>query len=220
MPGPGTDPAFVERMRALIAGMGQVPIVLKKFISGYIANRIQSAITLEVLKLLDEGYATAREIDDAIIHGLSLRIPILGHLAKADFTGIELVRNALANRTYDAARAARPVGGRRPARRRGPHRRHGRQGLLRLGRARPLGALPRPRPPAAGAEEGDARDRAAHRRLKRRTSVRLPVEDDRRERRQRQRRSSAAGRALSLGVGRHAAQVADVRRRRRARRRC
>ena len=101
MPGPGTDPAFVERMRALVAGMGQVPIVLKKFISGYIANRIQSAITLEVLKLLDEGYATAREIDDAIIHGLSLRIPILGHLAKADFTGIELVRNALANRTYE-----------------------------------------------------------------------------------------------------------------------
>jgi 3-hydroxybutyryl-CoA dehydrogenase len=101
VPGPGTDPAFVERMRALIAGMGQVPIVLKKFISGYIANRIQSAITLEVFKLLDEGYATAREIDDAIIHGLSLRIPILGHLAKADFTGIELVRNALANRTYE-----------------------------------------------------------------------------------------------------------------------
>jgi 3-hydroxybutyryl-CoA dehydrogenase len=101
VPGPETDPAYVERMRALIEGMGQVPIVLKRFISGYIANRIQSAITLEVFKLLDEGYATAREIDDAIIHGLALRIPILGHLAKADFTGIELVRNALANRTYE-----------------------------------------------------------------------------------------------------------------------
>jgi 3-hydroxybutyryl-CoA dehydrogenase len=101
VPGPETDPANIERMRELILGLGQVPIVLKKFISGYIANRIQSAITLEVLKLLDEGYASAREIDDAIIHGLALRIPILGHLAKADFTGIELVKNALANRTYD-----------------------------------------------------------------------------------------------------------------------
>lgn len=101
VPGPETDPAAVERMRALILGLGQVPIVLKKFISGYVANRIQSAISLEVFKLLDEGYATPREIDDAIIHGLSLRIPILGHLAKADFTGIELVKNALANRTYE-----------------------------------------------------------------------------------------------------------------------
>lgn len=101
VPGPQTDPAFVERMRELVIGLGQVPIVLKKFISGYVANRIQSAISLEVFSLLDEGIATAREIDDAIIHGLSLRIPILGHLAKADFTGIELIRNALANRTYD-----------------------------------------------------------------------------------------------------------------------
>lgn len=101
VPGPETDPAFIERMRELIVGLGQVPIVLKRFISGYIANRIQSAISLEVFKLLDEGYATAREIDDAIIHGLALRIPILGHLAKADFTGIELVKNALANRTYE-----------------------------------------------------------------------------------------------------------------------
>jgi 3-hydroxybutyryl-CoA dehydrogenase len=101
VPGPETDGANIERMRELILGLGQVPIVLKRFISGYIANRIQSAITLEVFKLLDEGYATAREIDDAIIHGLALRIPVLGHLAKADFTGIELVKNALANRTYD-----------------------------------------------------------------------------------------------------------------------
>jgi 3-hydroxybutyryl-CoA dehydrogenase len=104
VPGPETDPANIERMRERIVGLGQVPIVLKRFISGYIANRIQSAITLEAFKLLDEGYATAREIDDAIIHGLALRIPILGHLAKADFTGIELVRNALANRTYEPPR--------------------------------------------------------------------------------------------------------------------
>jgi 3-hydroxybutyryl-CoA dehydrogenase len=100
LPAPDTEPAFVERMRALIEGMGQVPIVLKKFISGYIANRIQSAITLEVMQLLDDGVATPREIDDAIIHGLSLRIPILGHLAKADFTGLDMSRRALANRSY------------------------------------------------------------------------------------------------------------------------
>jgi 3-hydroxybutyryl-CoA dehydrogenase len=100
VPGPQTDPALVERMRDIVAGLGQVPIVLRAFVPGYVANRIQSAITLEVFRLLDEGVATAREIDDAIIHGLALRIPILGHLAKADFTGLDLVRHALANRTY------------------------------------------------------------------------------------------------------------------------
>lgn len=101
VPGPQTDPAVVETVRAMVAAMGQVPIVLKRFIAGYIANRVQSAITLEVLRLLDDGVASPREIDDAIIHGLALRIPILGHLAKADFTGLNLVRQALANRSYE-----------------------------------------------------------------------------------------------------------------------
>ena len=101
VPGPQTDPAVIEEMRALMEGMGQKPIVLKRFVSGYVANRIQSAISAEVFRLLDEDVASPREIDDAIIHGLSLRIPILGHLAKADFTGLELTRNALANGTYE-----------------------------------------------------------------------------------------------------------------------
>ena len=101
VPGPETDAAVVERMRATMEAIGQKPIVLKRFISGYVANRIQSAISAEVYRLLDEGVASPREIDDAVIHGLSLRIPILGHLAKADFTGLELTRNALANGTYD-----------------------------------------------------------------------------------------------------------------------
>ncbi|MCJ2123383.1 3-hydroxyacyl-CoA dehydrogenase family protein [Methylobacterium sp. J-077] len=97
VPGPGTDPAVVAAMRDLVLGLGQVPIVLKRFVPGYVANRIQSAISAVVYELLDAGIAAPREIDDAIIHGLSLRIPILGHLAKADFTGLDLAQRALAN---------------------------------------------------------------------------------------------------------------------------
>ncbi len=100
VPGPGTDPAVIAAMADLVVGLGQKPVVLKRFVPGYIANRIQQAISAEVFHLLDEGYATPREIDEAIIHGLSLRIPILGHLAKADFTGLELTQRALANATY------------------------------------------------------------------------------------------------------------------------
>ncbi|MBE7203798.1 MAG: 3-hydroxyacyl-CoA dehydrogenase family protein [Parafilimonas terrae] len=100
VPGPGTDPAVIRAMADLVTGLGQKPVVLTRFVPGYIANRIQQAISAEVFHLLDEGYASAREIDEAIIHGLSLRIPILGHLAKADFTGLELTQRALANGTY------------------------------------------------------------------------------------------------------------------------
>lgn len=100
VPGPGTEPAVVAAMADLVRGLGQVPIVLKRFIPGYVANRIQQAISAEVFHLLDAGIAAPKDIDDAIIHGLSLRIPILGHLAKADFTGLELTQRALANGSY------------------------------------------------------------------------------------------------------------------------
>ena len=96
-----TDPAAVETVRSVVAAMGKVPVVMKRYIPGYIANRIQAAMIMEMHRLLDEGYATPRDIDDAVIHGLALRMPILGMIAKADFTGLRLLQTELANRSYE-----------------------------------------------------------------------------------------------------------------------
>ena len=99
--GPGTAAPTIARLKALYAGLGKRPVVMKKFIPGYVANRIQAAISLEVFRLLDEGYADPQDVDDAMRHGLALRIPVLGHLMKADFTGLELTQRLLAYRTYE-----------------------------------------------------------------------------------------------------------------------
>jgi 3-hydroxybutyryl-CoA dehydrogenase len=53
-----------------------------------------------VQQLLDDGVATPEEIDAAIIHGIALRLPILGVLAKADFTGLPMMQHALRNKRY------------------------------------------------------------------------------------------------------------------------
>ncbi len=98
--GPVCDPAVVEFCRELCVMMGKAPIVMRKFVPGYIANRVQSAMGLEVQKLLDEGVATAEEIDTAIIEGIALRLPILGVLAKADFTGLAFMQASLTNKMY------------------------------------------------------------------------------------------------------------------------
>ena len=100
VPGPRTDASVVAAMRDLVSGLGKEPVVFDKFISGYVANRLQSALTLEVNRLIDEGIATPEQIDRSIIHGLALRLPVLGHVMKADFTGLPMMQNALANRTY------------------------------------------------------------------------------------------------------------------------
>lgn len=100
VPGPEIDPAVTERVRALHASMGKHPVVFRKFVQGYVANRLQAAIGLEVDRLLDEGLVSPQDIDQSVIHGIALRLPILAVLAKADFTGLPLLRDALANRTY------------------------------------------------------------------------------------------------------------------------
>jgi 3-hydroxybutyryl-CoA dehydrogenase len=98
--GPRCDPAVVTWASELVAAMGKVPLVMKTFVPGYIANRIQSAIAAEVYRLIDEGVATAEEIDTAVVHGLALRLPIVAVMAKADFTGLALLQHALRNATY------------------------------------------------------------------------------------------------------------------------
>ena len=98
--GPGTAPATIAALDALYLHLGKKPVRMRKFIPGYVANRIQAAISLEVFRLLDEGYADAAAIDEAVRHGLALRIPVLGHLMKADFTGLELTQRLLAMRYY------------------------------------------------------------------------------------------------------------------------
>ncbi len=99
-PGPETAPEVMETMRVLYAGCGKHPIVFERFISGYVANRLQAAMNLEIFRLLDEGMATAEDIDGSIRHGLALRLAAGGQLEKLDYTGLEMVQRALANRTY------------------------------------------------------------------------------------------------------------------------
>jgi len=99
-PGPQTDPAAVATVRDMVKTMGKTPVVFKQMVQGYIANRLQAAMQLEVYRLLDEGLVSPKDIDDSVLHGLALRIPILGIMAKADFTGLLLMQQGMKNRSY------------------------------------------------------------------------------------------------------------------------
>ncbi len=99
-PGSQTDPAAIVTMRDMVRAMGKVPVVFKQMVQGYVANRLQAAMGLEVQRMLDEGLVTPKDIDDSVIHGIALRMPILGVMAKADFTGLLLMQQGMKNRSY------------------------------------------------------------------------------------------------------------------------
>ncbi|MEI7712990.1 MAG: 3-hydroxyacyl-CoA dehydrogenase family protein [Rhodospirillales bacterium] len=99
-PGPETASGAVETVRDMVAAMGKAPVVFKQMVQGYVANRLQAAMQIEVYRMLDEGLVTPKDIDDSVLHGLALRMPILGIMAKADFTGLLLMQQGMKNRSY------------------------------------------------------------------------------------------------------------------------
>lgn len=100
VPGPQTTPETVATVKKVLDGLGKQTIVLKKFLPGFIANRLQAALSLEVYHLLDNGYATPEDIDMATKASFGLRIPILGLVKRVDFAGLDLVQRILKSKSY------------------------------------------------------------------------------------------------------------------------
>ena len=98
--GPHTSPETVATVKALMIHLGKKPIVLSKFLPGFIANRLQSALRLEAHFLLDQGYSTPEDIDMATKAGFGLRIPILGLIQREDYAGLDAIQKSLNNRLY------------------------------------------------------------------------------------------------------------------------
>lgn len=99
--GPETSQETVDRVRALLIRVGKKPLVISKFLPGFIANRLQSALNNEMLHLLDHGYATPEDIDTATKTSFGLRIPILGLVKRMDYTGLDLTQKILSNALYE-----------------------------------------------------------------------------------------------------------------------
>jgi 3-hydroxybutyryl-CoA dehydrogenase len=100
--GPQTSQATVDEVKALMVKVGKKPIVITKFLPGFIANRLQGALGGEVFNLLDQGYASPEEIDVATKASFALRMPILGTVKYMDFAGLDLIQKIRSNQTYKA----------------------------------------------------------------------------------------------------------------------
>jgi 3-hydroxyacyl-CoA dehydrogenase len=76
--GEGADPAAVAAAVAFYRSVHSHPIVLRKDILGYVANRLQLAMMREIFHLVAEDVASVRDIDDAIAFGPGLRWAVMG----------------------------------------------------------------------------------------------------------------------------------------------
>ncbi|SIQ03082.1 3-hydroxybutyryl-CoA dehydrogenase [Peribacillus simplex] len=84
-----TKPEIVKATMDLMRKIGKSPILLKKEIAGFIANRLQTALMREAFYLLKEGVADAKDIDTAITAGPGFRWAFTGPIEIADFGGLD-----------------------------------------------------------------------------------------------------------------------------------
>jgi 3-hydroxybutyryl-CoA dehydrogenase len=87
--GPKTSRKTLETFKKFLYKVGKEPVVMKRFIPGYIVNRLQRAMGREIFHLIDGGYASAEEIDLAVKNSLGIRIPVVGVVQRYDYTGLD-----------------------------------------------------------------------------------------------------------------------------------
>ncbi|WP_077000737.1 3-hydroxybutyryl-CoA dehydrogenase [Variovorax sp. KK3] len=106
----GTDAAVLARTKALMEQIGKLPVVCGPT-PGYIVPRLQALVMNEAARMVEEGAATAEEIDKATRYGLGLRFAALGVVEFIDFGGADILHHASRemSASIDPARYAAPA---------------------------------------------------------------------------------------------------------------
>jgi 3-hydroxybutyryl-CoA dehydrogenase len=107
-PGARTEPGVTQRLQALLESIGKVPVVCAAR-PGYIVPRIQALAMNEAARLVEEGVASAEDVDKAIKYGFGVRFATLGMLEFIDWGGGDILyyasrylTDALASERYAA----------------------------------------------------------------------------------------------------------------------
>ena len=107
-PHPGTAPAVVARMKGLLEAIGKVPVVCAAA-PGFIASRMQALMMNEAARMIEQGVASAEDIDRAVRYGLGFRYANMGVVEFIDVGGLDILYYAsryLAQSTGDARYAS------------------------------------------------------------------------------------------------------------------
>ena len=88
--GPATDPAIARALADFMRSTGKVPVIVKKDLPGFLANRLQHALAREAYALIDAGVATAEDIDAAVRFGFGFRYLAAGPILQKDHAGLDV----------------------------------------------------------------------------------------------------------------------------------
>jgi 3-hydroxybutyryl-CoA dehydrogenase len=87
--GEKTSDETAELCCRLLLKLGKTPVRVLKEVPGFLFNRLQLALWREALHCLENGVATAEDIDNVVKSGYGFRLANLGPLETSDFGGLD-----------------------------------------------------------------------------------------------------------------------------------
>jgi len=80
---------LAEKLCDFYRAHGKKPVLVKKDLPGFLANRIQHALMREALSLVEEGVATPDDIDTAVRYSFGFRYAAVGPMTQKEISGWE-----------------------------------------------------------------------------------------------------------------------------------
>jgi 3-hydroxybutyryl-CoA dehydrogenase len=88
--GAKTSDEAAEALRAVLVECGKTPVVVRQDRPGQLGNRLQMALVREAAYIVEEGIASADDVDTVARNGFGLRMPAYGILEHQDVVGLNL----------------------------------------------------------------------------------------------------------------------------------
>ena len=93
VPAPWTDERTRRETVEIVRSIGQVPIAMNREVDGFLMNRMQTALLNEAFSLVNEGIASAADVDAGIRDGLALRWAFMGPYETIDLNAPAGIRD-------------------------------------------------------------------------------------------------------------------------------
>ena len=85
-----SDEASADALIAFMKRCGSVPVKVRQDLPGFLANRLQHALSREAFDLIDRGIASPEDVDAAVRFGFGFRFLAAGPVMQRDHAGIEV----------------------------------------------------------------------------------------------------------------------------------
>ncbi|MFH1036182.1 MAG: 3-hydroxyacyl-CoA dehydrogenase NAD-binding domain-containing protein [Pseudomonadota bacterium] len=88
--GQKTSPQALAEATDLVTRVGKEPVQVLREVPGFLGNRLQHALQREALYLVEQGIASAEDVDRVVKYGFGLRYALMGPLERADLGGLDI----------------------------------------------------------------------------------------------------------------------------------